>query len=193
MTIELKGNWKKGFAYDVHTLDSDYMGVNEYGHDRWETTRSDMGELVYQLKYRGNKSAIGKIVDLIERVYKDFGTIDAIIPIPSTIKYRTTQPVYEIVKELGARVDVPVLADVLDKQAGGSELKNVDNPDERKKLLKEHMVLINEYDLAGKNVLLIDDLYRSGTTLSVATDILYQQAKAKGVFVLTMTKTRRKR
>lgn len=193
MTIELKGNWKKGFAYDVHTLDSVYMGVDEHGHNRWDTTRSDMGELVYQLKYRRDKSVVGKIVDLIERKYKGLETLDAIIPIPSTKKSRTTQPVYEIARELGARIDVPVLEDVLEKRAGGPELKSVDDPHERKKLLKEHMVLISEHNLAGKNVLLVDDLYRSGATLSIATDILYQQAKAKGVFVLTMTKTRSKR
>ena len=51
MSIELLGNWKKGFAYDVHTLDSVYMGADEFGHDHWKTTRSEMGELVYRLKY----------------------------------------------------------------------------------------------------------------------------------------------
>lgn len=43
MTIEIKGNWKKGFAYDVHTLDSVYMGVDEVGRARWDATRSEMG------------------------------------------------------------------------------------------------------------------------------------------------------
>jgi hypothetical protein len=50
MSIKLEGNWKKGFAYDVHTLDSIYMGVDEYGHNRWENTRSEMGELIYSVE-----------------------------------------------------------------------------------------------------------------------------------------------
>jgi len=29
MTIEIEGNWDKGFAYDVHTLDSVYLGPAE--------------------------------------------------------------------------------------------------------------------------------------------------------------------
>jgi hypothetical protein len=37
MTIELKGNWKRGFAYDVHTLDSVYMGVDEW--EVWDVPR----------------------------------------------------------------------------------------------------------------------------------------------------------
>lgn len=108
MTIELKGNWKKGFAYDIHTLDSTYMGVDEYGHNRWETTRSEMGDLVYRLKYQGDNSAVCRIVDLLGR-YKGLETMDAIIPIPSTNKHRKTQPVYLIARELGARLKVPVL------------------------------------------------------------------------------------
>ena len=52
MSIELKGNWKKGFACDVHTLSSTYLGVNAWGHDKYENTRSEMGELLYKLKYK---------------------------------------------------------------------------------------------------------------------------------------------
>lgn len=82
---------------------------------------------------------------------------------------------------------------MLDKQAGRQELKNVDDPDERMALLRNQLVLVADTNLLGKNVLLLDDLYRSGATLSVATEILYRQAQAKAVYVLTMTKTRSKR
>ena len=47
------------------------------------------------------------------------------------------------------------------------------------------------YDISGKNVLLLDDLYRSGATLTVATEVLLE-AGAKSVVVLTLTKTRSK-
>ncbi|MDQ5769626.1 ComF family protein [Thiothrix subterranea] len=192
MTIELKGNWKRGFAYDVHTLDSVYMGVDEHGHDSWQTTRSEMGELLYRLKYQGDASVVGQIVDRLGK-YKGLETMDAIIPVPSTNKQRKIQPVLAIAQALAKRINVPVLDNVLQKQTGGQELKNVDDPQERQALLKTSLTLNPKANLAGKNILLLDDLYRSGSTLTVATDILYQQAKVKNVFVLVMTKTRSKR
>ena len=192
MTIELKGNWKRGFAYDVHTLDSVYMGVDEHGHDSWQTTRSEMGELLYRLKYQGDASVLGQIVDRLGK-YKGLETMDAIIPVPSTNKQRKIQPVLAIAQALAKRINVPVLDNVLQKQTGGQELKNVDDPQERQALLKTSLTLNPKANLVGKNILLLDDLYRSGSTLTVATDILYQQAKVKNVFVLVMTKTRSKR
>lgn len=192
MTIELKGNWKRGFAYDVHTLDSVYMGVDEHGHDSWQTTRSEMGELLYRLKYQGDVSVVGQIVDRLGK-YKGLETMDAIIPVPSTNKQRKIQPVLAIAQALAQRINLPVLDNVLQKQTGGQELKNIDDPQARQALLKTSLTLNPKANLAGKNILLLDDLYRSGSTLTVATDILYQQAKVKNVFVLVMTKTRSKR
>jgi len=52
MRYEIKGNWKKGLAFDLHTVASVYLGVDEYGHGRFDNTRSEIGELIYQLKYR---------------------------------------------------------------------------------------------------------------------------------------------
>jgi len=150
MTIEIKGNSKKGFAYDVHTLDSVYMGVDEYGHYRWDTTRSEMGELVYKLKYQADRSAIDKIVDLLLGKYKGLETMDAIIPIPSTKKQRTIQPVDEIAKEIGKRINVPVLIDALEKHPGGKELKNVNDPNERKEQLQTRISLTGKHDLSNK-------------------------------------------
>ncbi len=68
MTIELEGNWVKGRAFDVHTLSSTYLGPNEFGHDQWENTRSEMGELVYQLKYKQDKSMLPEIVKLLDKI-----------------------------------------------------------------------------------------------------------------------------
>jgi len=192
MSIELHGNWKKGFAFDVHTLSSTYLGVDEYGHDRWESTRSEMGELVYQLKYRNNTSVLPKIIDLLSR-FNGIDSLHAIIPIPSTNKARIYQPVVLIARELGARNNVQVLENLLTKAAGGSELKNVDNPQGRRQLLTQSMSINNEFYLNGKSVLLLDDLYRSGETLSVATELLYNHCNVANVFVLTMTKTRSNR
>lgn len=192
MTIELRGNWKKGFAYDVYTLRSVYLGQNQYGHDQFDNTYSDIGELVRQLKYRNDKSVVGKIIDLVEKI-KEFKNFDAIIPIPATKKQRPYQPVDELALELGKRHDVKVLTGLLTKKAGGPELKNVDDPGERRELLKDVISLSGDDDISGQNVLLLDDVYRSGATLSVATDILLNQAKVKSVCVFTMTKTRSNR
>ena len=45
----------------------------------------------------------------------------------------------------------------------------------------------------GKKILLVDDLYRSGSTLMAATEVLYNIGKAKQVSALTMTYTRSNR
>ncbi len=192
MTIKLEGNWKNGLAIDVHTLDSTYLGVDAGGHDRWENKRSEMGELVYQLKYKNKKANIPSIVDLISKNVKGLETFDAIIPVPPTNKNRSIQPVMEIAKELGRRKRIRIL-DILEKDTSDTEIKNIDDPKERKTLLKKTMKLSDDYDISGKKVLLLDDLYRSGVTLKVATDILYKQAKADTVCVLTLTKTRSNR
>ena len=85
------------------------------------------------------------------------------------------------------------MEDLLIKKAGGEELKNVEDIDERKRLLSESLEISETYDIKGKNILVIDDLYRSGATLTAATQLLYENGNVKGVFVLAMTKTRSKR
>lgn len=187
--ISLPGNWDQGFAYDIHTIHSEHY-VDDYGNDRWNNTRSEMGELVYKLKYQKNKSATKKIVRLLKDI-SGIDSFDAIIPAPPS-KQRSIQPVYEICRKLGKKVNVPVYYDVLKKNSA-SELKAIDDPKKRKKLLKKSMKISAKHNLEGKKILLIDDLYRSGSTLKSATKLLYSKTKVETVSVLTMTKTRSKR
>lgn len=86
-----------------------------------------------------------------------------------------------------------VLADILMKKPGGSQLKNIHDPDERKELLRASLYIDTSVSVAKCDILLLDDLYRSGATLSVATELLYEEAEANKVCVLTMTKTRSNR
>lgn len=192
MAIELVGNWKKGFAFDVHTLDSVYLGTDEYGHHRWETTRSEMGELVYQLKYQGRQSCVPEIIALLDKI-KGIETFDYIVPIPPTNPARRRQPVTQIAEALARHHGVQFLPDLLAKKPGGPQLKNVNDPDERRKLLRESLILNDSHNVSGSKILLVDDLYRSGATLSVATELLLDNAGAEVVCVLTMTKTRSNR
>jgi competence protein ComFC len=192
MTIELEGNWRKGRAFDVHTLSSTYLGPNEFGHDQWENTRSEMGELIYKLKYQQDSSTLPTIVLLLDKI-KGVEQFDYIIPIPPTDRGRAFQPVTEIALALGKRREVNVLTDFLAKKPGGQQLKKLDDPEEREKLLRDSLCIEGKRSIAGCDVLLVDDLYRSGATLRVATELLMQEAKVKSVSGLTMTKTRSKR
>lgn len=188
MAIWLEGNWRSGKAYDLHTVSSMHIGVDEFGHDQFETTRSEMGELVYQLKYRNDKSAVGKIVKLLNAV-KGIEIFDCIIPIPPTNKKRRFQPVEMIAVALGRKRGVTVLTDIMINE-GDEELKGVTDPVARVEMLRSALKLTNKNAVSGKKVLLVDDLYRSGATLRIAADLLYKEGKASAVSVLTMTKTR---
>lgn len=191
MTINLEGNWDRGLAYDVRTLDSTYLGVDENGRNSWENTRSEMGNLLYGLKYCSENQNVTKIIDLITAKIKGLETFDYIIPIPPS-KVRMFQPVYEMAKELGRRKRVKV-GYALEKIPSDLEIKNITNPQKRKSALETTMKLTGKYDLSGKKILLLDDLYRSGVTLEVATYLLRTQSKADMINVLTMTKTRSNR
>ncbi|MFA5989472.1 MAG: ComF family protein [Sphingomonas sp.] len=191
MVIRIEGNWHSGLAFDLHTVASTHLGVDEFGHDRFENTRSEMGELVYQLKYRSDKASLPKIAALLDAV-KGIENFDYIVPIPPTNKKRPFQPVELIAVALGERRNVKVWKDLLINE-GDEELKGISDPVERNERLQKAIKLTSGANVAGAKILLLDDLYRSGATLSVATDLLHKTGKAEKVSVLTMTKTRSNR
>jgi hypothetical protein len=50
--ISLIGNWLEGFALGLHTISSEFSGYDEFGHEVFNTKRSEIGELLYRLKYK---------------------------------------------------------------------------------------------------------------------------------------------
>ena len=108
-------------------------------------------------------------------------------------KERRLQPVDEIASALGEQRGVLVLTDFLEKKTSKEELKNISDPKRRKEALKDGIVVKGNRKLQGKSVLLVDDIYRSGTTLNACCSVLKEYTGVKSVSVLTMTKTRSNR
>jgi predicted amidophosphoribosyltransferase len=134
--MRIPGPWRQGFVLDYHTVSSVFLGHDEFGNAMFDTKRSEVGELLYQLKYRRNRKAIVDLVEVATRFVKRWKPpVDAIAPVPAT-RVRLRQPVVEIATALGKRLDLPVLTGLLRPGSKPKELKNVFDYDERIKLLE---------------------------------------------------------
>ena len=90
---KISGNWVSGYALDLHTLSSIHVGVNEFGHDVFDTKRSELGELLYRLKYNGDRTAAAEIIAAaVAFVKPSLRKIDLIVPVPPS-GARAVQPV----------------------------------------------------------------------------------------------------
>jgi hypothetical protein len=67
---EVRGAWRHGWTLDVHTISSEFLGYDQNGHPQFETTRSPLGELLYQLKYRGQHTA-AQVAAMMAGFFKD--------------------------------------------------------------------------------------------------------------------------
>ena len=191
---EIHGNWRAGWTLDVHTLSSRPLPGGTY-----DTKRTEFGELVFQLKYRHNRTKIQPIAEVAAKFVQEKFAVDgysilpylkAILPIPPSDTSRTFQPVTEIAQEIGNLLSVPVRTDYLTKIKQTMLLKNLPDVESKREQLRGAFV-VQSQDLKDQCVLLIDDLYDSGTTLTEVTRVLYEQGAVRHVLVLALTRTRR--
>jgi competence protein ComFC len=183
---ELVGKWKKGVALDLHTLGSTPTGLNEQGHMQFDTKRPEIAELLFRLKYRNERSGLDQIAEAAALHIKS--TFDLLVPVPSS---SGNTVVLMLAKAIGARLKLTVVQ-CISTTRPSPQLKNVDDPAERAKLL-DGLYTADPAVVSGKRILLFDDLYRSGSTLNAITTALLERGNATSVSVLTITKARSKR
>lgn len=122
---EIKGSWDQGYVLDVHTISRTMVGDNEIGHPEFDTLRSEQGEMVYRLKYGGDKGAIASVVEAIVPFRKGWGIHpDALVPI-SPSKQRSFQPVLEIAAELARSLHIELNTESLNKNKATQQMKDV--------------------------------------------------------------------
>lgn len=186
---EIKGSWDRGYVLDAHTISSTMIGYNEFGHPEFDTVRSPLGELVYRLKYRGDKSTMLSIVEAITEFMKTYNiNPDVVVPMPPSRLKRSFQPVIEVGTELAKTLGIIVNTTSLKKEKPTQEMKDVGDFSARVATLEA--AFVSARDLEGRTVLLLDDLYQSGATMNVAARILKSQGLVKSVYALALTRTR---
>ena len=193
---EIHGKWRAGYALDFHTVSSRLLPDGTY-----DTERTEIGELVYQAKYRHDQSKIQPIAEIAAKFIKEkfivngycvLPYLDAIIPTPPSDEDRPFQPVSEIAAKIGQILDIPVIPDYLIKVKEIIPLKNLEGEENRREQLHGAFV-VQATPKKYRCVLLFDDIYRSGETLTAITDVLDKQSNISRVLVLTLTQTRTKR
>jgi len=188
--LKILGRWQSGFALDYHTISSVPIGYDEFGHLRFDTTRTPIGELLYRLKNGSDTSVVPELVENAAHFVNQWRPgVSALVPIPPSNPNRAVQPVVLVGKPLAERLGLEWVPDAITKVKATPQLKNVADLDERVALLTGAFSTDQE-KLKGKAVLLFDDLYRSGATMNSVAETLYDQAQVSAVYALTLTRTR---
>lgn len=185
---KIAGNWRAGVALDVHTTSSTFTGYNEAGHPTFDTARSELGALLHRLKYRADQSAASEIIMAAAGFLTPHrAKVDLIVPVPPSAA-RAVQPVIVLANGVGSSLGIPVVQCVTPTRPT-TQLKSVDDAGERMKLLEGLYAVDNRYTV-GKNVLLFDDLFRSGATMNAIAELLKLKGGVASIRVLTITRTR---
>lgn len=187
---EIAGNWNLGYSLDKHVLKSVYLEDNQWGHPVFDTTRSEVGEALYQLKYRldfNQVPIIGNQMHVSLASY--FPTACLVIPMPPSIK-RTRQPVIELARDLASKMRIPCHENLLVKTRDTPPMKDIDTRDEKVETLINAFSVNDQLGSGEHDILVVDDLYDSGSSLEAATTVLRGYSKIRNIFVATVTRKR---
>lgn len=111
--------------------------------------------------------------------------IDVICPIPLYKKkqrYRGFNQAELLARPLGEHFEIPVIPDLLKKVEETSQQKELDRKSRQKNLKKAFK--IGPYDVKLSRVLLVDDIFTTGSTIDAAALVL-MEAGAEEVFFIT--------
>lgn len=186
--IQLTGSWDIGYALDTHVTNSVYLGDDPYGNPYFDNTYSEIGELLSKFKYShvyGNLNDIVSTIVLFLSQHPEMNDFETIIPVPPT-KNRMYQPTIEIGKALAKSLHKYFVEDVLEKDPR-VESKGLSAED---KYRLSGTITQKKHATRKHSVLLIDDLYKTGATLSECVSVLRQDPQIDKIYVLTVTKTK---
>jgi len=146
-------------------------------------------EAIHRFKYGGSRRlAVPLALLMVELLLSEalYANIDLVVPVPlsyNKLRHRGFNQAALLAKEIGGRLRIPVNGRVLVKildtpsQTGLSRMAREIN-------LKSAFEVTNVEHLQGKNVLIVDDVFTTGSTMSAAAAVL-KRSGAGQVFGIT--------
>ena len=147
----------------------------------------DIAKAIYRYKYKGRK-AYAKVFGR-EMVYylgdyiKSLGA-DAIIPVPlfrRKVRRRGYNQATLLARILGEELNIPVEEKLVIRNRNTKPLKLL-NPEERLNNLKKAFILV-ENGVKLKRVIIIDDIYTTGSTIDTMAELLMEWGIEEVYFV----------
>jgi predicted amidophosphoribosyltransferase len=185
---QMQGPWDAGYSLDKHTISSTYLGDDEYGHPQFDTTRSEVGEALFRLKYRADRSQAPILAaQMATSLGRHFSSVSVVVPMPPS-KHRAVQPVAELARHLAAQMDVPCGENLLVKTGQTAQMKDIASRDDRVSALCAAFVVYDVLSGGRHDVLIVDDLFDTGSSLEAATKVLRGYSKVGRIFVATVTR-----
>lgn len=173
----LKGPWLAGYALDFH---SRFVGD--------EQVRGIIGKKVYRYKYKAEHQLAGELARMLADLlagHPELPRPDFVVPVPASIQ-RSFDPVADLARALAGYLNIQVL------NKGLIKVRSTRPQKELKSLAAKKANIAGAFKLAsqvkGKHLLLIDDLYDSGATLTECACTLARGSPAS-IVVLTLTRT----
>ncbi len=152
-------------------------------------------EAVHLMKYE-KKQVISKHLNQLLQTYlpEDLASIgyDFLLPIPlhtNRLRQRGFNQAEQIAQGVAQVWGVPVRTDILFRIRDTVPLSSLGSYEERMKNIAGAFEVRSQDSIQGRKILLIDDIFTTGTTINEALKVL-QVANPNCVDVLTLTRTR---
>lgn len=148
----------------------------------------EIGELIKNSKYRNKGYFHDILLNRVVRAYYRYcrnESFDYILFVPPTI---SGDLVENFAQRISQKINIPFSKDLIKIKETEIPLKEAQSKLQKKKLLKDIFSLKNTEKYTGKNILLIDDIIDSGTTINEISKLLLK-CGVKKVYALTIAKT----